>query len=287
MIRRRTALGLAVALLAVGCSQAASPFATTSTEATTTAATTTEATTTSAATTTEATTTTAATTTTTSTTTTTTSTTTTTTAPVACPGTGVEPAPGATDISFQTAMLDGDALPDVFSAYQTGGTWHLHAILGTGYGADLALDAAWLAAHYPSGLNMVQVTASKTLGDPRQVVAVRLYAGLGQAYGLFALESCQIVPLTLASGMLPDLWQATGAAHSDFPVCGPGATVLQVVFGLTAGCSELNSCPNPEVTITEYQVTRNPARTTLVSDTNRASTHAEWVDLNARSCLNP
>ncbi|MBP1633216.1 MAG: hypothetical protein H6Q11_1504, partial [Acidobacteria bacterium] len=235
--------------------------------------------------------TTTATTTTTAATTTTATTTTTTTAPppMDCPGAGDGPVPAAaTEVSAKPAELDGDDLSDTFTAYLQGETWHLHAALGSGYSARLALDAAWAAEYYPSGARNVRVDGAFNLGNPtNQVMSVRLYTGLGIAYGLFTLEDCAIVPLLLEDGTLPGLWQGMGPAHSDWPVCGPGRTVLQVTFSSTGSCTEVSSCATPDVAITEYRVARGPARLLFVGETSRASTAAEFDDLIARTCVGP
>lgn len=291
MIRHRTtpALVLALALLLGACGDDASPFATTTPPSPTTI--TTGATTATAATSTTTTTTTITTTTITTTTPTATTTTitTTTTAPVACPDPGEGPVPaGAAEITFTTAMLDGDSLPDVFSAYLQGDTYYLHAALGSGYTTRLALDAAWAEEYWSLGARMVRVDGAHNLGVPEnQVVFVRVYAGLVGAYGLFALEDCRIVPLVGEDGTLPDLWQGMGPAHSDWPVCGPGRTVLQVVFGSSAGCGAIGDCPNPTLTVREYRVGRDPARLILEGETTHASTQAEMDEMRARTCLGP
>jgi hypothetical protein len=281
MTRRRytTSVLLALVLLASACGDDASPFATTSTTAATTTSggttsTATTATTAAATTTTTATVTTA--------TTTTTVTVTTTTAPeAACPGTGDGPIPAdAEEVSFRPAMLDGDDQADTFSAYQQGDTWYLHAALGSGYTTRLTLGAAWAAEHFSLGARNVRVDGAFNLGEPaNQVISVRLYTGLALAYGFFTLEDCQIVPFVQEDGTLPDLWQGMGPAHSDWPVCGPGQRVLQVVFASTGGCGD--------VTIREYRVARDPARLLFQEETSRPSTAAEMDEMLSRTCVAP
>jgi len=278
---RVTAMALtALALLVGSCGDDASP-STTTTEATTTTAVATTTTAAPTTTTTEAATTTAAP------TTTATTTTTTTTPPVPCPGSGDGPIPaGAEEVSSEPAMLDGDDSADVFSAYLQDGTYYLHAALGSGYTTRLTLDTAWADEYWSLGARMVRVDGAHNLGVPEnQVMSVRIYTGLVAAYGLFTLEDCQIVPLVGDDGTLPDLWQGMGPAHSDWPVCGPGRTVLQVVFGSSEGCGEVWGCPNPNITIQEYRVARNPARLTFQGETSRASTHAEMDEMLTRTCV--
>jgi hypothetical protein len=273
---------LAITLLASSCGGEASPWSVTTTAPTTTTA---PATTSTAAPTTSVTTSTT-TTTATTTSTTTPTTTTTTTLPPACtgPGEGSVPA-GADELSSVPAILDGDDLADEFSAYKQGDTYYLHAALGNGYAARLPLDATWAAEYFSLGARNVRVDGAFNLGVPsNQVVSVLLYTGLGWAYGLFTLENCQIVLVVDEDGGLPDLWRGMGANHSDFPVCGPGRTVLQVVFGSTAGCAEVSSCPNPDITIQEYRMARNPARLVFQGETSRASTHAEFEEMIGRIC---
>lgn len=270
---------LAIVLLAAGCSDDASPFAST----TTTGATTTEATTTIPDTTTAATTTT-----TTEAPTTTATTVTTTTAPAGCPGPGAGPIPaGAEEISSQSAMLDSDGLTDTFSAFREAGNWQLHADLGTGVTARLVLDADWAAQHWPLGVSGVHVERAHGLGSAEQAVVVRIYTGTVAAYGLFALEDCRIVAFTDDNYRLPDLWAGMGPAHSDWPVCGPGASVFQVIFSSPAGCGDLSTCGTPDLTVTEYRVLRHPARLQWVSEGTRASTRAEMDELLSRTCLAP
>jgi hypothetical protein len=289
MTRTRLALAwvVAVGLLLSSCGDDGSLFTPTTSGPTSTAAATTTAgiTTSTAATTTS----TAATTTTAETTTTTAAaTTTTTTVPVACPGTGEGPVPvDAEEVTFVGAMLDGDGLPDVFSAYRQGGTWYLHAHLGTGYTTRLALDAAWATGRWSSELDPVWVDSAHTLGSPRQVMLVVLNIGLAFEYGLFALEGCEIVALALPDGTLPGLWVLGSPAHSDWPACGPDATVTQVVFGSPASCGEIQTCATPDLSATEYRVLWDPARIDLVAEVSRASTRAEMDEYQSRTCLAP
>jgi len=213
---------------------------------------------------------------------------TTTVPPFACPGMGVGGIPaGATDISSVSAYLDGDSLLDEFTGYQNGGIWYLHVRLGPGYTANLALDAAWDAAHWGLGANYVNVAAAKTLGDPRQVVVVQVYGGLVAAYGLFAVENCQIVTLADAGGAMPDLYVLGSPAHSDFPVCGPGNTVVQAIFGANPPCSDIWTCTTPDLSGEEYRVLRDPGRIQHVGSISRASTDAEMANMQANSCPNP
>jgi len=289
---------VAVELAVAGCSDDASPFSPTTqaapaTEASTTTAaetTTTQATTTLAeTTTTQATTTLAETTTTTFVTTTaTTVTSTTTSLPAGCPGPGAGPIPaGAEEVSSRPAHLDADGLTDIFSAYYHAGAWQLHADLGTGVTARLVLDDAWAADHWPLGVRNVAVERAHGLGSTEQVVVVRIYTGMVAAYGLFAFEDCRIVPLTGADGQLPDLWVGMGPAHSDWPVCGPGPSVFQVIFASPAGCGDIQTCATPDLSITEYRVLRNPAGLEYVGDSSRASTRAEMDEMLSRTCLAP
>lgn len=298
MTHPRVCIGwiLAVGLLAGGCSDDASPFAsTTTTGATTTeVATTIPDTTTVAETTTLPETTTVAETTTlpettTSTFVTTTATTvTTTTLPAGCPGPGAGPIPaGAEEVTSRPALLDADGSTDTFSAYYHGGAWQLHADLGTGVTARLVLDDAWAADHWPLGVRNVAVERAHGLGSTQQVVVVRIYTGLVTTYGLFAFEDCRIVPLAGADGQLPDLWVGMGPAHSDWPVCGPGPSVFQVVFGSSEDCGDIQTCATPQLAITEYRVLRNPAGLEYVGESSRASTAAEMDDFRARTCLAP
>jgi len=291
MTRTRLALAwvVAAALLLSGCGDDDSLFTPTTgaagTTGTSTATTTPEATTTVAPTTSTAPTTTAVETTT---TTAATTTTTSTTAPVACPGTGEGPVPvDAEEVTFVGAMLDGDGLPDVFSAYRQGGTWYLHAHLGTGYTTRLALDPAWAASRWSSELDPVWVDGAHTLGSPRQAMLVVLNIGLAFEYGLFALEGCDIVALALPDGTLPGLWVLGSPAHSDWPACGPEAAVTQVVFGSPAACGDIQTCATPDLSATEYRVLWDPARIELVAETSRPSTRAEMDEYQSRTCLAP
>jgi hypothetical protein len=184
-------------------------------------------------------------------------------------------------------MLDGDDLPDVFSAYRQGGTWYLHAHLGTGYTTRLALDASWAAGRWESQLDPVWIDSAHSLGSPRQVMLVVLNIGLALQYGLFALEDCEIVALALEDGALPGLWALGSPAHSDWPVCGPGPTVLQVVFGSPASCGDIYTCASPNLTATEYRVRWGPARIAYVGEVSRPSTRAEMDELQSRTCLGP
>lgn len=288
MIRARLFVGwlLAVGLLAAGCSDDASPFSSTTTTAapTTTAAVSTTAepattTSTAAVTTTEPVTTTAA-------ATTTAATTSTTTGPTGCPGPGAGPIPaGAGEISSRAAMLDGDGLTDTFSAYYHAGAWQLHADLGTGVTARLVLDDAWAAVHWPLGVGNVAVERAHGLGSAEQVVLVRIYTGLVAAYAFFAFEDCRIVALTGPDGRLPDLWVGMGPAHSDWPVCGPGASVFQVVFSSPEGCGDLSTCGTPNLATTEYRVQRHPARLVYVGEESWVSNPPEREYLLSQSCL--
>jgi hypothetical protein len=280
--RRATAVIVVLLLVALagGCGGGASPFSTTtsSTEETTTS---------------EASTTTVAPTTTTLGPTTTagpitTEATTTTEPPFACPGMGVGGVPaGATDVSIVPANLDGDAIPDDAIAYQDGGVWYLHVRLGPGYTANLALDAAWEASTGITGVGPVSVVSARNLGDPRQVVVAVVSVGLAVQYALFAVESCQIVTLTQADGTVPTLWNLGSPAHSDFPVCGPGNTVIQAVFGAFPPCTDIYTCATPELSGDEYRVLRDPGRIEHVGSISRASTDLEMADMASRACMNP
>jgi len=281
---------LAVGLLSSSCGDDASPFTpnsaatttvapTTSTTATTTPATTTSTapptTTETAPTTTQA-------------TTTTTAATTTTTAPAACPGTGEGSVPvDAEDVTFAGAMLDGDDLADIFSAYRREGTWYLHAQLGTGFTTRLALDAAWAADHWAGAMEPVWIDSAHSLGSSRQVMLVVLNIGLAFQYGLFALEDCEIVALAQEDGSLPSLWVLGSPAHSDWPVCGPEGTVLQVVFGAPESCADIYTCATPNLTATEYRVRWDPARIEYVGEVSRPSTRDEMEELQTRTCVGP
>lgn len=283
-VRCILALVAAVALLLAGCADDDGFFSSTTATTATTSTTLAEETTTTTLTTTLP----AETTTTSETTTTTTAApTTTTTAPSgACPEPGAGPIPAdATDESGGTAMLDGDGLADIFTVYYQGGAWQLHATLGTGFTARLALDDAWAAAYWPLGVTDVRPTAALTLGSPEEVMLVRIYTGTVAAYGLFAYEDCQIVPLTGDDGMLPDLWVGMGPTHSDWPVCGPGPRVSQVVFSSPEGCGDLSTCGTPNVTETEYQVQRHPARLVYVGEETRVSNPPEREYLRSLSCV--
>lgn len=288
MTRTRAALVLilALGLLAGSCGDEGAVFAPGGTGATTTAAPTTAAeTTTTAPGTTAAPTTTLA-----ETTTTTIPPTTTTTAapPPACSGPGAGPIPaGAAELSSVTAQLDGDGTPDEFSAFLFGGTWYLHARLASGYATQLALDPAWAAGRWTSELDPVLVDGARSFGTSRQAVLVVLNIGLAFEYGLFALEDCAIVALALSDGTLPSLWALGSPAHSDWPVCGPDATLVQVVFGSPEGCGDIHSCATPTLSATEYRVLWDPARLEFVGDTSRASTAAEMDEFQSRTCLTP
>ncbi len=288
---------LVIGLLAAGCSDDASPFSTTTEAAPTTEASTTtvaepdttQPTAAETTTTTVAATTVAATTTTFITTTVTTVTTvTTTTVPAGCPGPGAGSIPaGAEEVSSRSAMLDSDGLTDTFSAFQEAGTWQLHADLGTGFTARLVLDADWAAQHWPLGVRNVAVERAHGLGSTEQVVVVRIYTGTVAAYGLFALEDCRIVAFTDDNERLPDLWVGMGPTHSDWPVCGPGSSIFQVIFSSPAGCGDIETCATPDLTITEYRVLRNPAGLEYVGESSRASTQAEMDDFRSRTCPAP
>jgi len=196
---------------------------------------------------------------------------------------------GATDISSQQGDYDGDGGLDDFSAYRDGGSWYVYARLSNGdYRLKTELDAAWSAANWDGTLpSPVIVQGPRTLGDSRQVVSVQIYGGLGSLYALFAVESCQIVPFTLPGGGLPDLYQAMGPTHTDFPVCmEPDAIVQQA--GLTCG-GAVADCPNLDATVTPYTLTRDPAR--ISPDGGGAWTltvsQAQYQSLVANSCLGP
>ena len=214
---------------------------------------------------------------------------TTTTPPFPCPGTGVGGIPGsATEITTISGDFDGDGMLDDFTAYLDGGIYYLHVRLGPGYNANLALDAAWDAAHFGLGANWVRMNAAKTLGDPRQIAVAQVYGGLAGVYGLFAVESCQIVTLGDAGGIMPDLYELGSPAHSDFPVCGPGNNVLQVTFAANPPCSDIWSCATPDLSGEEYQVHRDPAWIEHVGTMpQHPSTDVEMGNMNADRCTLP
>jgi len=214
-------------------------------------------------------------------------TTTTTTPPAAAcsgPGAGLIPG-GAEEISSVMAHLDGDGTPDEFSAYRLAGVGYLHAQLSSGYATQLALDDAWAAAHFPLGVNYLRVESARSLGSPEQVAVVQLYGGLVAAYGLFAFEDCAVVPLARPDGMLPDLWVGMGPAHSDWPVCGPGPSVSQLVYSSPEGCGDISTCGTPNVTVTEYQVQWYPARLVWVGEETRVSNPPEREYLRSLGCV--
>jgi hypothetical protein len=280
------ALALAAALLMSSCGDDASPFS-----PTTAVAPTTTATTTAAAATTLAPTTTAAPTTTTAPTTTVVVTTTaapTTTAPPPCSGPGAGPIPAsAEEVTTQTALLDADVLADEFSAYRLGDTWYLHARLGTGYATQLILDDSWTAGHWTSELGPVAVESARTFDSPEQLVVVLLNVGLVAEYGIFGLEDCALVALTQDDGRMPALWAGGSPGHIDRPICGPGDTVLQAVFGTVEGCGDIQTCPTPLFTATEYRVQHDPLRLRFISETQGSSTRVEMEEVLSRTCLGP
>lgn len=195
--------------------------------------------------------------------TTTTSTTTTTTTLPAGPGCAdVGPIPGgATDVTLSAGDFDGDGIPDDFASYELGGTWYLWAELSNGnYRLVTPVDMPWSFAHWDgTPPDPVTVLTPHTLGDPRQVVSVEIYRGLGLLYALFAVEDCQIVALTDDAGTIPGLYRAMGPAHTDFPVCQePNAVVQQAVLSCSSG--EVSTCASLDASITPYTVSRDPAR---------------------------
>jgi len=183
------------------------------------------------------------------------------------------------------AMLDGDDLPDELIAYRVGDTWYLRARLGSGYATELALDPVWAAEYWPLGASAVMVERAHDLGSPEQAELVRIYGGTVAAYALFAFEDCRIVPLTGDDGLLPDLWVGMGPTHSDWPVCGPGSSVSQLVFSSSEGCGDLTTCGTPNLAVTEYQVQRHPARLVYVGEESRVSNPPEMEYLRSQSCL--
>jgi hypothetical protein len=211
---------------------------------------------------------------------------TTTAPPTGCSGPGAGPIPaGAEELSSVTAQLDGDGAPDEFTAYRLAGTWYLHARLGSGYATQLALDPAWAAGRWSSELDPVWVDSAHDLGLPSDVIVVGLNVGLALQYGLFVLEACGVVALAGDDGTLPDLWALGSIAHSDWPVCGPGPVVLQVVFGSTADCDGVQTCATPNLSATEYQIGWDPARIVYSSEVSRSSTRAEMDDFASRACM--
>jgi len=287
MTRTRLALAcvVAAALLLCSCGDDDSVFSPT-TGAPGTTGTGATGTTTGPTTTVAPTTSTAATTTTAETTTTTVATTTTTSTPAGCTGAGAGPIPpDAVDSMGGSVMFDGDDLVDTFTAFHQGGAWQLYTQLGTGFSARLVLDDAWAATHWPMGVNNLRPIATLTLGSPEQVMLVQIYGGTVAAYALFAFEDCQIVPLTGDDGLLPDLWVGMGPTHSDWPACGPGPTVSQVVYSSPEGCGDISTCGTPNVTKTEYQVQRHPARLVWVSEETWVSNPPEREYLRSLSCV--
>jgi len=216
-------------------------------------------------------------------------TTTTTTAPVpagpSCVDVGPMPG-GATNVSAHTADIDGDGMPDDFAAYTLGGDWFLWANLSDGnYRLVTPINMTWSFYHWNGTTpGPLVVQGPRTLGDPRQVVSVRIYQGLGSSYALFVVEDCEIVAITKPDGTIPELWQAMGPAHTDFPVCDvPTASVRQVVLS----CFDLSICPDLDATIQSYAITRDPALATITFDGTALVPRPDYLSMLGLSCIGP
>ncbi|MCB2222758.1 MAG: hypothetical protein KQH83_01185 [Actinobacteria bacterium] len=168
---------------------------------------------------------------------------------------------GATDVSTMAGDYDGDGSADEFSAYRLAGSWFLWAHLSDGdYRLVSPLDAAWSGTYWDGTTpTNVAVLDASLLGDPREVATVRLYAGLGQLYGLFAVESCGIVPMTDAAGAIPGLYSAMGPSHSEFPACMEPDSIVQQIELSCPGGSDMASCAAIDAVVTPYVATRDPA----------------------------
>lgn len=212
-------------------------------------------------------------------------TTTTTEPPPSCIDAGPIPG-GAVDLSEYDADYDGDGSPDTFAAYRLGTAWFLWADLSDGdYRLVTEIGLPWSFEHWDGTTpDSLRVLAAHALGDPRQVATVRIYQGLGAYYGLFAVEDCEIVALTDPDGTIPELWQAMGPGHTEFPVCDEAGWVRQTSFSCGADPS---TCPTLDRTYTEYSVSRDPARVGNAGDETDTVDQAAYQAAVLRSCLSP
>ena len=107
--------------------------------------------------------------------------------------------------------------------------------------------------------------------------------GLGQAVRTcLPWRIASYVPFVDGAGQIPDLWQAMGPAHTDFPVCDePDPFVRQVVLS----CNDMSICPESDAPITRYELTRDPATVAIIDDFDTMITRPDYQTMLTFSCL--
>ncbi len=133
----------------------------------------------------------------------------------------------ATEPVAITGDVDGDGQEDTVTGYLWQGGSYLRLGLASGWGTSIRVDDqsdpnATLPLSKPGGV--VSMSGDRLILNQRGGILV------GAMYAFFAFRDCELHPVELAGGGLPEIWTGGGANHADWFTCEPERVVMRQFF---------------------------------------------------------